>query len=909
MISLQKMKFPHRSRGAAMMFIIIFFVAISMAIVLGSVNPVTQDLKTSQELVKSKMSYITAESANEDAIYRIKKGKDLSNPEVTVLNGVTATASVVDIGTSQKEITVVADSTNYNRNLNTRIAIGNGFDFVYAVQVGEGGMEMGNYSDIRGLNGLVGNVYSNGPIYGQGDSSWWGSEIHGSAYVAPSIDLDAFWETSNLEQFVGKTSPELDVAQQFVAGFSSPLYATSLYIRKIGNPASATIRIVSDDSNSPGITTLAAQTLSAGSVSTGYGWVDIVFSSPATLTAGQKYWIVFDASEDSANYWGWAKDTNSGYAYGVPKYKDDWGVAGGWTTIDADLNFKNYMEDTTARWTTYNQDQTVGQTSPMVDYAQSFTASTSSPLYAISIYVKKVGSPSSRTMRITTDVSGSPNDNESATATLSSSAVTTSYGWVTMNLSSPVSLTAGQKYWIVLDASQDSGDYWVWGKDSGAGYSGGSIKYSSDWNDNPWSSSSGDFNFKNYVGDPMAWWTVSDQDQFVGKTSPEIDFAQSFVAGASKPLVKVSLYLKKIGSPSNRTIRIMEDNNGSPSSTTRASGSLNSSLVTSNYSWVDVTFSTPFDLVVGRRYWIVFDASQSSSNYWAWGKDGLAGYTNGSIKYTSDYSSPSWVSKTGDFNFRTYLGGGTGAIADVYIHDIANATDVQDSTIGGALYCQTGSGNNKSCDTSVAQLSPVVLPISEGNIADWKAQAEAGGVVNGSCPGTTGCANTMGPKKINGNLSISSGQTLYLSGVLYVTGNVTIPSSTYIKCAPSYGADSCTILSSGWMDINGTVSGSGVDGSFMLVVSDIAGCNGTTSTGCTPNKAAMEVKRDALSGIFYTTKSMLLLEGGVAVQQISGYKVKLLDYADIEYDRGVVNANFVAGPTGGWNVTSWNEAQ
>jgi len=867
------MKLMHRSRGATMMFVIVFFVVISMAIILGSVNPVTQDLKVSQELVKSKMSYITAESANEDTIYRIKKGRDLSNPEVTVLNGVTATASIVDIGSSQKEISIVADSTNYNRNINTRIEIGNGFDFVYAVQAGEGGIEMGNYSDIQGLGGLEGNVYSNGPIVGSGDSSWSGSEIHGSAYVASSMDLDAYWETLNQEQLVGKTNPELDVAQQFVAGFSSPLYATSLYIKKTGTPSSATIRIVADNANSPDTTTLASETLSAGSVSTSYGWVDLVFSSPATLTAGQKYWIVFDSTENITNYWSWAKDTTSGYSYGVAKYKDDWSVAGGWSPISADLNFKNYMEDTTARFTTFDQDQLVGKSSPQIDFAQSFIASTSSPLFAVSLYVKKFGSPSSRTIRILADNSGSPETPTLSSATLSSSVVSTSYGWVTVNLSSPISLTMGQKYWIVFDASQSSSNYWAWGKNSGGGYSGGSIKYSSDYSDSwSWSSGTGDLDFKNYIGDPMAWWDISDQDQLVGRYSPEIDFAQSFVAGASLPLLRVSLYVKKFGTPSSRTIRIMADNNGSPTTSTLSSGTLSSSLVTSNYGWVDVAFSSPLDLVAGRTYWIVFDASPDSGDYWAWGKDSLAGYTNGVSKYASSYTSGSWTSITGDFNFRTYLGGGTGSISDVYIHDIANAYDVQDSRIDGTLYCQTGSGNNQSCNTTEPEPSPVVLPVSEGNIADWKAQAEAGGVIAGNCPGSAGCATTMGPKKIVGDLTIASYSTLYLSGVLHVTGNVTIPSNTYIKCAASFGTDSCTIIAGGWIDVNGWVSGSGVEGSFMLVVSDVEGCNGTTSTGCSPHKAAIEVRRDALAGIFYTTKSMLYLEANTDVQQILGIK-------------------------------------
>ena len=593
------------NKGAALLISVLFFLIISVTLVVGSVGTVITTKRISRNLIESKSSYFTSEAGTEDALYRIKKNKQISSPEFTTLNEMTVSVTVNDSGDGEKEIITMGDSNNA-RNIRASVSTGQGYDFFYGAQVGEGGLEMENNASVQGVGGAMGNVYSNGPVTGSS-----GANVTGNLTVATSA-----------------------------------------------------------------------------------------------------------------------------------------------------------IEDVQARSTVCNQDQIVGQTNPQIDFAQSFTASDSLPLYKISLYIKKVGSPSSRTLRVVNNNSGSPGTNSLASASLSSSLVTTNYGWVDIAFSSPADLINGQTYWIVLDTSQDNSKYYVWCRDSNNGYGNGIAKYRQVWN------------------------------------------------------------------------------SGSP------------------------------------------------------------------------WSSPI----TGDLAFRNYIGGGPGLINSVSVLGDARSNTITNSNISGATYCQSGSGNNKSCDTSQPDPSITNMPISQSNIDQWKADAEAGGIITGNCGngGVAGCnfssgdTISLGPKKIIGNLILDNNKQLNITGILYLTGNVNISNNSGIRCDASFGANSCLIIADGWIDTgnNATFSGSGQAGSYLMALSTIEGCNGGTQMSqCGDDNAGIILENNVTGAIFYTTKSMIILENNTNVKEIIGYKVRLENNTFIRYETGLMNANFTSGPSGGWNIKSWKEVE
>jgi len=106
------------------------------------------------------------------------------------------------------------------------------------------------------------------------------------------------------------------------------------------------------------------------------------------------------------------------------------------------------------------------------------------------------------------------------------------------------------------------------------------------------------------------------------------DFAQSFKLSVGEPMNNIQFYIKKVGSPANIAVKIVNDNAGSPGNTVFLSGSLSAALVTTNFGWVTVTMPTTPILDPNETYWMVLDASSNSSRYYILGANSN-GYANG----------------------------------------------------------------------------------------------------------------------------------------------------------------------------------------------------------------------------------------------------------------------------------------
>lgn len=391
-------------------------------------------------------------------------------------------------------------------------------------------------------------------------------------------------------------------------------------------------------------------------------------------------------------------------------------------------------------------------------------------------------------------------------------------------------------------------------------------------------------------------------DVSFGNANGTQDFAQSFQVSDTEVVNKVRLYVKKVGNPSNATVRIVNNNSGSPSTTNKTTGTLSASLVSTSYGWVDVTFSTNPQLDAGTIYWLVIDASTSASNYYKIGANDN-GYANGSSKigqYSSTWNnnSPSTI----DGYFDLYIGGitglisgitvGTGSTGDAYSHTVNN------STIRGTNYCQTGTGNNKSCNTTLADPVEIGMPISDQNIQDWKDAAAAGGVTNGNYS-LSGSNGSLGPRKISGDLMVQNNATLTVNGTIWVTGNVNISNNATVQLASGYGSSEGVIIVDGTVSIgnNANFYGSGTSGSYVMIL--------TTSN----SSGAINLQNNAGAVILYAANGTINVSNNAGARSITGYMISLSNNAVITYDSGLANSNFSSGPSGSWNVSSWKESQ
>ena len=380
------------------------------------------------------------------------------------------------------------------------------------------------------------------------------------------------------------------------------------------------------------------------------------------------------------------------------------------------------------------------------------------------------------------------------------------------------------------------------------------------------------------------------------------DFAQSFQVSDTEVVNKAQLYLKKVGNPSNLTVRIVNNASGSPSTVTKASGTLSASLVSTNYGWVDVVFSTHPQLDAGTTYWIVVDASTNASNYYRIGANGN-GYSGGSSKIgqysgTWNLTSPSTV----DGFFSLYTGGITGLISGITVGTgstgDAYANTVNNSTIRGTNYCQNGTGNNKTCNTTLSDPVEVAMPISDQNIQDWKDAAAAGGTTTGNYS-LSGSSGTLGPRKISGDLMVQNNSTLTVSGTLWITGNVNISNNATVRLSSGYGSSEGVIIVDGTVSIgnNANFLGSGTSGSYVMIL--------TTSN----SSGAINLQNNAGAVILYASNGTINVSNNAGAKSVTGYQISLSNNVTITYDSGLANSNFSSGPSGSYNISTWKESQ
>jgi len=399
---------------------------------------------------------------------------------------------------------------------------------------------------------------------------------------------------------------------------------------------------------------------------------------------------------------------------------------------------------------------------------------------------------------------------------------------------------------------------------------------------------------------PSVEWTANSTDQFFATSTTNRDIAQSFTANSSDNLNKISLYLAKVGNPtSNLSVRIATDNGNKPSTSSLATAVIPYASVGSSASWIDVTFSSAASVTNGTKYWIVLDyGSNSTANHWNWRKDDSDNYANNTGKYTSNCcsGSPVWADVGGDLAFKVWLGGTVTKIDGITVgtstSGTARANQFLNTTVHGS------SCPNQYC--IIENPTPEVLPLSDGVIEDWKNDALAGGTHSGDYSLTNGQTGSLGPKKVQGNLTIDNGGQLTLTGTIWVTGDILISNGALVQLAAGYGSNSGSILTDGTVVVsnNAVFQGAGT-GSYVLLL----------TTRDAKNSVSVTVNNNSVGVIYYAAKSRIFFSNNASAKEATAWGIDLSNNAVITYDSGLANAFFSSGPGGGWKFKkgSWRQ--
>jgi len=399
----------------------------------------------------------------------------------------------------------------------------------------------------------------------------------------------------------------------------------------------------------------------------------------------------------------------------------------------------------------------------------------------------------------------------------------------------------------------------------------------------------------------------------------QLDASQSFRPSSTAVINKVALKLKKIGSPPNLTVRILGNTGSSPNKAdVKTSGTLNASLVTNQYGWVEVAFSSTPTLTSGSTYWVMIDTSTDTNNYWNWQLDRSQAYTPGTAKWSPNYnaSSPIWNNTTplGDFSFQTYMGGIATSISgasnstigeivsgvrrgDAHANTINSMIVTKDAYYqvqnGVSAYGASCSGVNSHCFPGSNDPVVQTMPISDGNIEDWKKTAQSGGIQTGDI---IDCPQTLSSKKYVGNITLSNGCITTIYSPIWITGNLLLDNSAQMRLHPSYGASSGTIITDGTIKLsnNGKILGSGNTGSFVVALSNYD----STQNDLT----AVEADNGSNSMILYAGKGKIVVKNNAALKEVTGWKLQMDNNSTISYDTGLASLFFSTGSQGAFNA-------
>ncbi len=167
------------SSGQTMLIAVIFFLLISLIIVIGISRPILMQVKDSLDLERSKEAYYLAEGGMEDSLYKLKNNLTLVSGGVVNIGDRTATITVTDTP-SGKTIDAVGNVGGITRKIETEVVQGIPISFNYAAQSGVGGINLSGGSLINGPENMGSQPF---PISGSNIQEW-----KNEASLGPTIE-------------------------------------------------------------------------------------------------------------------------------------------------------------------------------------------------------------------------------------------------------------------------------------------------------------------------------------------------------------------------------------------------------------------------------------------------------------------------------------------------------------------------------------------------------------------------------------------------------------------------------------------------------------------------------------------------------------------------------------------------
>lgn len=258
--------------------------------------------------------------------------------------------------------------------------------------------------------------------------------------------------------------------------------------------------------------------------------------------------------------------------------------------------------------------------------------------------------------------------------------------------------------------------------------------------------------------------------------------------------------------------------------------------------------------------------------------------------------------------------GPTGRVEGIHSGGSMYAHTIENSVVGGDAYYQIKTGTTVSGTSypGSSDQATSTFPISDAQIAQWEADAEAGGTYSSPCEITS--PTTWSARKVTcSEFEISD--TLTLTGMVWVTGNVEIGNPRgKVVLHSSLGEQSAGIIADNpsnrttsskiELSQSATFEGSGTPGSYVFLISQ----NNSAELG--GEEKAIAIEQTASGDILlYAAHGEVLIAQASALKEVTAHTVHLQNSANVTYTSGLANVLFVGSPSGAWLVNGWKEGE
>ncbi|MBI5912905.1 hypothetical protein HY839_00500 [Candidatus Azambacteria bacterium] len=868
-------RFTFQEKGFATIVGVIAVLALSLIFGGGFLYATISSTRSLTNEINSEQGYYASEAGIEDAIYRIKNGKNIGMQTVIPVGSAVATTTIATVGQT-KTITTEGALSNAVRKVQTDLTLSTDVaDFYYGVQIGAGGLNLKQNSTVNG------SIYSDGNI--TCSSNCTGTKIVGDAWVAGAgaAVLNQSSTTHNADFFAGTTVGSI-ITSVDTAGDVGMYDSLAL-----GADGFARISYY-DNTNK-----------------------DLKFVRCTNADCSAKNITSVETSNDVGQY--------SSLAMGA----DGFARISYYDNTNKDLKFVQCTnaDCSTKNITSVETSNDIGQYSSLAMGADGFARISYYNTTNNDLKFARCTNADCSAKNITSvDTSGDVGKYASIKLGADTFPRISYYGVsnTELKLVQCTNADCSTKNIVTAENAADVGQYTslALGADGFA-----RISYYDNTNK--------DLKFIKCTDDACSPYAVqSDAAQsFQPSTSSALSKVSVYVKKTGAPPdATIRIVNNNSGVPGGTGSVV-------------ATGTLGAASVGTGYVWIDVGFSSNPTLTNGTTYWIVLDGGSDLSNYWAWGYDTADPYGSGQAKYSPDWSagSPTWTNVNGSSNsdmaFKVYLAGATTKIdgvlvtGDAHVHSIMNA-----QVCGDAYYTTIDSssltflnGPGSPCPTPYtpgtaytpyADPPSVPMAISQANIDSWEASAAAGGTIAG--PYSPPDGTTLGPVKITGDLNLTTnGATYYINGPVWVVGDITVDNNVKVVLSPGFGVLSTMVIADD--PANPTTKGA-ISVQNGVKICGSAGYNAGTNQ-CNPSNGsyimflstysgsgnAIALKNNSDGAIFYASAGKIEVEQTASAKQITGYAVELENNASITYESGLQGINFSAGPSAGWKIEHWKE--